>query len=101
MTLKERILGWFKKKKLIDKIFKKISQSSDDNTYDNLDQEEWNNSSGVYTYIDKDAVEGKVVEPNLEDLISEFNADVPGKKAIWGGKETIAFKKWKAENNWD
>ena len=120
MTLKDRILSWFRKEELTKKEFEEINRSLDEDDIQNLvlfddDEEDFEEdleydwgapiiSSGKdigSKYIDKDTVEGKRVKPNLEDLISGFKEDVPDKRAIWGGKETIAFKKWKAENNWD
>lgn len=104
MTLKDRILSWFNKENDIQELvlFDKDEEYSEEDFEEELKL--WDDIPTLdigSKYIDKDAVEGKKVIPNLEELIAGFKDDVPGKKAIWGGKETIAFKKWKADNNWD
>ena len=99
MTLKERISSWFKKKP--NKQCQVFVEFDNPETviFADLEEELEDDDEEIVLYIDKDAVEGKIVEPNLEDMIAQFNQDVPDKKAIWGGKETKAFIKWKEDNN--
>ncbi len=96
MTLKERVKGWFKKKDAIQGF---TTWEKDPVVITSVEISERELSAELDTLVDKDAVEGKEYVANLEDIIAEFNIDVPDKKAIWGGKETIAFKKWKNDHN--
>jgi len=84
MTLKERILSWFKKE--------------DDKCCQDYVEFETVFDDGLL--VDKDAILGVKTVPNLEDLVHEFETQFAPKKAIWRDKETKAFIKWKEDNNY-
>ena len=62
--------------------------------YSHPEEEPFNdNSIDDFDLIDEDkSVMKKVEEFNLEE---DFEKTFPGKRAVWQGKETLAFKEWK------
>ena len=94
MPLKDRIFGFFKKSKITpeeQKNYTEIMKEANKPT---------SQLSSKYTekYTDPITLEKPKIALD-SSLYKRFEIEVPGKKAIWGGKETKAFLKWKEDNN--
>jgi hypothetical protein len=114
MTIKEKIKGLFKKSTKIQPFvkFDKKEITLKDLEEEFLDEFEeelklWASADDGFS-LSSTSIKSKHMDPVVpqepvesksSDLYERFKSENPGKKALYGGKETKAFLKWKEDNN--